>query len=126
MGLFKALQEARRQASTNTYCTDPKTDREPTGDDPGCIARCRRSAVKRAKGVAGAVEEDLTRRRECDPAAVALKQLHPERLLQLADLGAENLLRHMDTASAGGETGFLGDSYEVAEMAHLDVHRGRC
>jgi hypothetical protein len=39
-------------------------------------------------------------------------------------LSAENLLYDMDPARRSRETRFLGDSHEVAKMAHLDVHHG--
>ena len=55
-----------------------------------------------------------------------MKQLDAKCRLKLADLGAENLLDNVDSPSRGCETSFLGDSDEVAEMAQLDVHQGRC
>jgi hypothetical protein len=32
----------------------------------------------------------------------------------------------VDPAGCGGETGFLGNRHEVAEMAYVDVHHRRC
>jgi hypothetical protein len=125
MALSELLQETRRQPSPNAHRTDPKSDREPTNDGPGSIARRCGSAIKHPERLTRTVEEDPAGRRERNPAAVALKQLDPNRRLQLADLGAENLLCDMEPAGCGGKTGFLGDTHEVAEMAHLDVHHGR-
>jgi hypothetical protein len=125
MTVCEPRQETRGQAAADANRSNPEPDRQPPGDGPGGIARGSGCAIQHPEGLTSAVEENLTGRRERDSAARALQQLDSKCHLELADLGAEDLLHDVDPARCRRETRFLGDSHEVAKMAHLDVHHGR-
>ena len=51
-------------------------------------------------------------------------QLSTNRVLEPPDLRRQDLLRHVDALSRGGEARFLGDRDEITKVPYFNVHRG--
>jgi hypothetical protein len=68
-------------------------------------------------------EERFALGRQPDPSAGPFQQGDTEEALELADLGAEDLLGDVHPPGGRGETTLLGDGDEVAEVAQLQARR---
>ena len=69
-----------------------------------------------------AVQQELTRRCEVNPAGGPVEQLDAKLILQLADLLRERWLRHMQALGGPAEVPLLGNRDEIVQLA--DVQGG--
>ena len=60
--------------------------------------------------------------RQRHAAARPLEKLNTESVLELPDLGAEDLLGDMNPARGRGEALILGHGHEITKMPQLNVH----
>jgi hypothetical protein len=79
--------------------------------------------VVEGEQLAGAHQQPLAVGGERDPAGGAGEQAHAELAFEAGDVAAEGLLGHIQPGGGAGEVQLLGDGYEVAQQAQVELVR---
>src|SRR5262245_26654329 len=117
--------EARQERGRGvTTCSHIQTDAQLAAHHVRLVASGGDPAIQRGERLFGAVQEGLAGGREGYAFACPFEQLNAQRVFELAYLRAEYLLGHVDPPGGGREACLLGNSYEVPQVAQLNVDRG--
>ena len=97
-------------------------DAEQPGIHGGSFSHRRNGGVPPPKKPACRGQQCLASSSQLDPAAVAVEQLRPERLLQAPYLLGEGGLGQLKTFCCAGEAQLLGHGDEVPKVPEVRVH----
>ena len=85
----------------------------------GCFVDARKRHIHASEDFPRLLEEDLSRRRQGDGAAVAVKQLCPDMRLERMDLLGDCRLRDILLHGCLGEASMLRDGYKIAQLIEV-------